>query len=94
MDDLCPHCGATLMRRAAFCRECGSDAATGWNADAELGGVDLPTDWNDAEYERFLERELGEVAAGHVRRHTRRTLWRLLVALVLLGLLFFAVVRL
>lgn len=43
----CPHCGAEVPARARVCRECGSDADTGWLDDGEIEyrGVDLPDGW-------------------------------------------------
>jgi hypothetical protein len=40
----CEHCGARLAPRARFCRECGSDAATGWQGGEEIDyqAVELP----------------------------------------------------
>ena len=40
----CPHCGADVDMGAKSCRECGSDASTGWQDEDELdaASVDLP----------------------------------------------------
>ncbi len=33
----CPHCGAAVSSDASACRECGSDAETGWSESADYG---------------------------------------------------------
>lgn len=40
----CPHCGAEVKAGAAACRECGSDAGTGWQSSEEIDyqSLDLP----------------------------------------------------
>jgi hypothetical protein len=45
----CPHCGADVRQGARVCRECGSDAATGWLDEAEIDyqRVDLPSGYRD-----------------------------------------------
>ena len=40
---ICPHCDAELPARARSCKECGSDAATGWADHAAHSGL-LPPD--------------------------------------------------
>lgn len=43
----CPNCGAEVATGAKACRECGSDARTGWLDGEELDyqSVDIPTGW-------------------------------------------------
>ncbi|HEX9794324.1 MAG TPA: zinc ribbon domain-containing protein [Planctomycetota bacterium] len=57
----CPHCGEPVRSGARSCRECGSDAGTGWaeDADTDYAALDLPEPMDDADYEDFLARELG-----------------------------------
>ena len=47
-DDLipCPHCGESLLPTATSCRECGSDAKTGWldGSEQDYLSVELPED--------------------------------------------------
>jgi hypothetical protein len=40
----CPNCGADVPVGAKACRECGSDAATGWQSGEEIDyqGIELP----------------------------------------------------
>jgi len=40
----CPHCGADVPLGAKACKECGSDATTGWQDEQEVDyqSVDLP----------------------------------------------------
>lgn len=69
----CQHCGASLGPGALACRECGSDAATGWAEDAETSQFADPTTLESGEYESFLVRELNHAApASGV---WRRRLW-------------------
>jgi hypothetical protein len=44
----CPHCGALVPVGAVACRECGSDADTGWQSDEEVDyqSLDLPQGWS------------------------------------------------
>ncbi|MCA8978082.1 MAG: hypothetical protein KDC98_25370 [Planctomycetes bacterium] len=45
----CPHCGADVVLGAKVCRECGSDADTGWLDEEEIGyqSLDLPSGYSD-----------------------------------------------
>ena len=45
----CPHCGAEVKAGAAVCRECGSDAGTGWQSSEEIDyqSLDLPEGYAD-----------------------------------------------
>jgi hypothetical protein len=47
----CPHCGADVAVGSAACRECGSDAGTGWQSDEDVdyAAVDLPTGYGHDE---------------------------------------------
>jgi hypothetical protein len=40
----CPHCGADVPAGRPSCRECGSDASTGWKSSEEIDytSLDLP----------------------------------------------------
>lgn len=38
----CPNCGEDVKRGALACRECGSDAQTGWSEDTLYDDLDLP----------------------------------------------------
>jgi uncharacterized membrane protein YvbJ len=68
----CPNCGADVAVGAKACRECGSDATTGWQDQAEVDyqSVDLPTGYSDD--------------AGHPGASTtpRYRLWVAIVAIV------------
>lgn len=56
----CPHCGEPVVVGAAACRECGSDASTGWQDDEEVEyqSLDIPSGWgpDDESPGRHLER--------------------------------------
>jgi hypothetical protein len=43
-DEICPHCGSPVPPRARACKECGSDAETGWlpYEDIAYASVELP----------------------------------------------------
>ncbi len=59
---VCPHCGAEVSARARVCRECGSDAETGWSEDADKWGADVPTGYaedDEFDYDEFVRREFG-----------------------------------
>ena len=45
----CPHCGADVAVGARVCRECGSDADTGWQSEEQIdyAQVDLPDGYRD-----------------------------------------------
>jgi hypothetical protein len=40
----CPNCGADVYVGAKVCRECGSDASTGWRSSEEIDyqSIDIP----------------------------------------------------
>jgi RNA polymerase subunit RPABC4/transcription elongation factor Spt4 len=81
----CPHCGARVRRGARVCRECGSDAGTGWAEGAVEAGIDRPTGYGEEEdfdYETFLAEEGLDGRSGPGRRLRRRLALRLLVVLL------------
>ncbi len=83
----CPHCGAPVPARAKSCRECGSDAGTGWAPEERIGSesVDLPEQELDPEeYREFLQKE------GLSRRKGRGLGLLLLVAAAAILLLLLA----
>lgn len=47
----CPNCGADVAVGAKVCRECGSDASTGWKDEDEIdyASVDLPDGYRDGD---------------------------------------------
>lgn len=50
----CPHCGAEVAAKAKVCRECGSDAGTGWLAADEVDyrSLDIPDGYGPDDEER------------------------------------------
>lgn len=46
---VCGHCGADVAVTAKVCRECGSDADTGWQSteEVEYQSLDLPQGYRD-----------------------------------------------
>ena len=87
----CPHCGAPVARGAVVCRECGSDAETGWSDEGETGGLDRPTGYGSEEefdYDEWLRSEV-ESITGRPRWRAART-WKavgIAVLVVVLALL-------
>jgi len=76
----CGHCGADVPVGSPVCRECGSDASTGWLASQEIdyASVEIP--------DGYAETTTGTAAP--------RRLWIALVAIVVaLALLALSVVR-
>lgn len=71
----CPHCGADVPVGARACRECGSDASTGWldEAEIEYQGVDLP--------DGYREPTTGDFVTA------KRAQWIVVVAVLLVVLL-------
>ncbi len=81
----CQHCGADVLVGAKVCKECGSDAATGWQSGEEIDyqSLDLPGGYAD-----------GDEHPGGGPLPERRSPWVVVVAVVLaLGLLALAVLR-
>lgn len=58
---ICPHCGAEIPDSAISCKECGSDARTGWADGAENADLELPG------YDEILENEFGSRKKGTSR---------------------------
>ncbi len=74
----CQHCGADVLVGSAACKECGSDAGTGWQSGEEIDyqSLDLPQGYA-SEQEDHPGRTLT----------TQRPLWTYLVALLLVSVL-------
>ena len=53
----CPNCGAAVRVGSAVCRECGSDANTGWQSDEEVDyqSLDLPEGYGNVDGGRVPE---------------------------------------
>jgi hypothetical protein len=77
--EVCPNCGADVPPNAKACPECGSDEQTGWSAEANLNGADIPEE--NFDYDRFVKSEFG--GQGEAPRGMRWFWW--LIALVLLS---------
>ena len=74
----CPVCGSDVRVDASSCKECGSDAQTGWSEDSLYDDLDLPIAGDEAWAEESSFRE----------RAARKDTWRwLLFALLVLALL-------
>ena len=86
----CPNCGETVRHRAKACPHCGSDADTGWSAEAETAGFGVD-DFDENDYDDFIAREMG---GGSQRRNDRRKTLLLILMLALLFPLLFGLLRL
>ena len=80
----CPNCGGQVTANAASCPHCGSDEQTGWSERTYLDGIDLNDDfdYNESFKEEFSSSKKNRVSIG-----------RMIVAIVLLLLFVFAVLR-
>ncbi|HKM54838.1 MAG TPA: hypothetical protein VKF17_05985 [Isosphaeraceae bacterium] len=93
---VCPHCGADVAANSPVCRECGSDAETGWSEDADKWGTDIPAGYgseDDFDYDEFVEQELPQHPPLSSGRLMKRWGWRLLVAIACLSLLSYCFLR-
>ncbi|MBI1902451.1 MAG: hypothetical protein HYS13_15220 [Planctomycetia bacterium] len=88
---LCPHCGAKVKVGSLSCRECGSDAETGWSEGAD---ADLPTGYGDNDefdYDEFLENEFPDQAPVSPAQSAKKWLWAALVIAVCIATLLYLV---
>lgn len=91
---VCPHCGADVLRGAKACKECGSDAETGWAPEAKKWDAEIEGDGyggDDFDYNEFVDREFPEHAEKRPpwdRFVTARKV--ILLALIVLALLVLA----
>ena len=88
----CPHCGAEVEVGALACRECGSDAQTGWSEDADLWEAEIPTAYgseDDFDYDETISHEFPEAAAVPIQRLRRKWAILAVVAMVCIGLLLY-----
>ncbi len=87
---VCPHCGAEVPLGALSCKECGSDAETGWAQDADVWEAGIPAGYgsdDDFDYDEFVARELPESATVSSGAILRRWAWRITVLFLCLALL-------
>lgn len=87
----CPNCGADVPVGAAACRECGSDARTGWQSSEEIEYQSLELPENDDEDDDEAARERG-TRRPSLRLLSRRVVW--ITAAVLVLALVVALLRL
>jgi hypothetical protein len=86
----CPHCGAHVRVGAAACRECGSDAESGWSEDAESWTSDPDAGYtgdDDFDYDEFVRDEFPEQAEGPSPGGWKRWAIAVIVALLCLAML-------
>lgn len=83
----CPNCGADVAAGAKVCRECGSDASTGWKDQDEIdyAQVDLPDGYRDS------ARDSEELPPAGTPAWVRWT--ALVVVAAMVGALLFAFTR-
>ncbi len=77
----CPVCSEFVPRGFVSCPSCGSCGKSGWNADIDNDGLDLPDDPSEFDYDDFVAREFGGTRGA--QRQMKNLWWW--VALVLLG---------
>ena len=84
----CPHCGAKVRRDAASCRECGSDAETGWSDDKPWDADGGYAEDDDFDYDEYVRNEFPD--DGEPRRLTpwQWTVTAIIALLVIAVLLF------
>lgn len=90
---VCPHCGADVLRGAKSCKECGSDAETGWAPEAKKWDAEVSGDGygggGDFDYDAFLEREFPQHMPP--QRRAKRNRMLALVLVVLAAFLAYAI---
>lgn len=89
----CPHCGARVPSGALACRQCGSDAETGWSEDADLWTADIPSaegDNDDFDYNDFVAREFPGLAPATTGPRMGRWLAGAIVVVVALAFLLWS----
>ncbi len=79
----CPHCGAPVRTGSKFCRECGSDAQTGFAIEGDSDVVELPEEMTDIEYETFVQKELTSTREASARGGINLKLLALITIIVL-----------
>ena len=86
---ICPHCGEEVRIGASSCRECGSDAETGWSDEAHLGVADIPSapDDDDFDYDEFIAREFPDQADFASRYSVRQWATGVLVVGIIVSFL-------
>lgn len=88
---VCPHCGADVPVGAPSCKECGSDAETGWSEGADVWDAGIDAGYGEEEdfdYDEFVEREFPGSRKRASGEELARWGWRTLVVLVALALLW------
>ena len=73
----CPVCGDDVPAGAKSCPECGACDKSGWKADADYDGLDLPDD--EFDYEKFAGEEFG----GGSRKSGAQKFWIAITVVVL-----------
>jgi hypothetical protein len=88
----CPHCGADVPVGSPACRECGSDAETGWSEDAHVWSADIPTGYeedDDFDYKEFVAREFADQASTTLG--AKKVAIAVVVALLCLAILLWTI---
>lgn len=80
----CPHCGARVRRDAVSCRECGSDAETGWSGEEPWDADGGYAEDDDFDYDEYVGREFPDDAGSPPRRTPWQ--WTVVVIAVLLAI--------
>ena len=75
---------------APACRECGSDAETGWAEDADAWSAEIPTGYGpeeDFDYDEYLSREFPGHANSLSKQRIKKWVTCLFVVIVCLAIL-------
>ena len=80
----CPNCGAEVVVGKKVCRECGSDASTGWQSSEEIDyqSIDIPDGYGP---DGFGPHGGGQGAAGRELPPASQARWVTVVAIVLVA---------
>jgi hypothetical protein len=88
----CPHCGADVSAGAPACRECGSDAETGWSDDVHVWSANIPAGYDeedDFDYDAFVAREFPDQVS--TKLDIKKLAMAVVVAILCLALLLWTI---
>jgi hypothetical protein len=89
----CPHCGAPVPQGALACRQCGSDAETGWGDSGDTGLAEGYEPDDDFDYDEFVAEEFPDHASPSPEAALRKFALRVVIALIVLSFVIAALLR-